>query len=289
MATLDVRAQDVSINVLSSPASLPVSTTGSIQVDLCNTDPNNISVPVNKLNPQISVSSDVTILGVTKSDGSSLTDFTVSSNTGQTITLTNAVPIPNLNCLSFKIVIQGTSTGIPGGVGNIAAVLNFQNSPTTGNQAFNDNSATSISIFQAGPDLTPVVYAQPSLLYGGKSISVVVDVFELNAVATNGTVTVNVTRDPKFSLNFEPTASSIGGHSVQNSAWSFDDSSPDYYILTSNQAVGAGSLLSFGLNGMFEPGSTTGTVNISTVIMGSTGEQNLTNNSDADKIEYFQQ
>lgn len=285
------RAQDISINVLSSSATLPLSTTGSIQVDLCNIDPNNVAAAVNTLNPQISVGSNVTILGVTNVDGSPLTNFTILSNTGQVIRLANSVSLPNPTCLSFKVIIQGATIDTPGTIGGIAAVLAFQGSQTPGNRTFNDNSATSVSVIAPliGPDVTPVIYVNPSSIYGNRSMSVIVEVYELNSIATSGPITINVTRDPKLSLTFDPTANLVGGRSVQNSDWGFDDSSPDHYVLTSHQAATAGSMMAFGLSGTFSSGATSGVINVSSVIMGSEGENNLSNNADADKVEYFQQ
>ena len=287
-----VQAQDVSINILNTPASLPLSTTGSIQVDLCNTDPDNLSAPVNKLNPQISVGPNVTIVGVANLDGSPLTNFTIVSNTSQIIRLTNTVPLPNPVCLSFKVIVQGTMIDTPGSIGGITAMLDFQGSQTAGNKTFNDNSTTSVAVIvnpQFGPDMTPVLYARPSSIYGNTPFRVIVDVLELNSIATSGVVTVKLTRDARVSLNFDPTATSVGGRPVQNSAWSFDDSNPALYSLTTNQVMPAGGKVSFGLSGMLSPGATTGVLTISSIIVSSGGEQRIINNTSTNKIEYFSQ
>lgn len=285
-------AQDVSINILTSSATLPLSTTGSIQVDLCNTDPTNVDVPVNKLNPQISVGSNVTILGVTNLDGTPLTNFTVVSNTGQVIRLSNLVSLPNTNCLSFRVIIRGQIINTPGNVGDIAAVLDFQGSQTADNKTFNDNSTSSVAVTinpLLGPDLTSVIYVRPSPVYGSSPISVVVDVLELNSVASSGMITVKITRDNKLNLSFNSTESSVGGRQVQNSAWSFDGSNPSYYVLTTQQVIAAGDHLSFGLNGAVSPNGTIGTLNVSSVITGNGSEQKINNNTSASKMEYFHQ
>ena len=79
--------------------------------------------------------------------------------------------------------------------------------------------------------------------------------------------------------------------SVQNGSWSFDGTSnANYYILTTSQSVAAGGKLSFGLTGVLTPGATTGGLSISAgLVGGTTGEIPATNNSDADKVDYFQQ
>ena len=157
------------------------------------------------------------------------------------------------------------------------------------------NSVTSQNLLvvtaSALPDLTPVLYARPSSTYNTKPISVVVEVYELNGAPTHGPIVVKLNKDPKTSLSFSPRASSVGGISVQNGAWSFDsDSDEDYYILTSTQAIAAGDVLAFGLTGNLSPGATSGSLTFTGVLgPGSGGEVLITNNSDADKIDFFQQ
>lgn len=140
------------------------------------------------------------------------------------------------------------------------------------------------------PDLTPIVYARPSSVHNTSAITIVVDLLELNSVATSGLITVKVSKEDIVSLIFPTGATTVNNHSVQNSVWSFDDSSdPDYYLLTTSTSVPANGLLSFGLTGTLTPGSTAGTLAVGTVIVGgSGGETKVANNSDADKIDYFQ-
>lgn len=140
------------------------------------------------------------------------------------------------------------------------------------------------------PDLTSIVYARPTTLYGTSNITVIVDVIELNNVATSGLITVKLTRDKKASLSFSPTATRINNQDVKNSIWSFNGTDPDYYVLTTNEPIAAGDKLTLGLSGTFAPGATTGFITASVVVLGTAvGEVRTTNNVDADKVEYFQQ
>ena len=139
-------------------------------------------------------------------------------------------------------------------------------------------------------DLTPLIYARPTAVYGNSSLTVVVDVEELNSVATRGSLTVKVSKDPKVSLRFDASLTQLNGRSVQNSAWRFEDSDPDYYILTTSQSVAAGDQLSFGLVGSLSPGASSGVLTVSSTVLPTTvREAKLGNNIDADKVEYFQQ
>ncbi|CAN5249760.1 hypothetical protein BH09BAC4_BH09BAC4_35700 [soil metagenome] len=278
-------AQDVSINILSVPATLPLSTTGVIQVDLCNTDPTNISAPVDKLKPQITVGSNVTILGVTNVDGSPLVNFAVLSNTGQTISLSNTVPLANSNCITFNVIVRGAVLDQPGSVGDVVASLDSQ---TSNNKTFNDNSISSVAVIaNPGPDLVPLIFALPSLTYGTSTINVVVNVLELNSVASNEVITVKLARDSRLVLNFDPFAGLIGGRPVQNSAWNFDNSDSDFYVLTTKQIFPAHGKISFGLSGLLSPDNSSGTFSVGSVVAGSAGELNISNNGDAEVIHYF--
>ncbi|UFH51948.1 hypothetical protein [Spirosoma sp. KNUC1025] len=168
-------------------------------------------------------------------------------------------------------------------------VFTFTAIDNAGKESVTTGTATLNSI--RVPDLTPIIYARPSTTYNTTNISVVVDVFELSNVATSGLITVKLTKDPKITLSFPGTATSVGGRTVSNGAWSFDGELDDYYyILTTTQVVGAGNVLSFGLTGKLTPGATSGTLTLTTVIDGgSGGEVKITNNTDADKIDFFQQ
>ncbi|MBD2757221.1 hypothetical protein [Spirosoma validum] len=139
-------------------------------------------------------------------------------------------------------------------------------------------------------DLSPIVYARPTTVYGSAPFTVVIDVVELNSVATSGSFTVRVTKDQKLNLDFDPGLTSVNGRTVQNSVWSLDNSNPNYYILTTSQSVAAGDRLSFGLTGQLSPGASSGIVTVSSTVLPATVvEARLNNNIDADKVEYFQQ
>ncbi|MBD2757875.1 beta strand repeat-containing protein [Spirosoma validum] len=157
-------------------------------------------------------------------------------------------------------------------------------STNTGTAVIN-SSAVSV------PDLTPISYARPSTVYNTTTITVVVDVVELLGVATNGLITVRVTKDAKLPLSFDPAATRVNGRSVQNNLWTFNaTANPNYYMLTTTSVVAAGDKLTFGFTGQLIPGATTGALTVSSVIIGgSGGEARVNNNVDADKMDYFQQ
>lgn len=141
------------------------------------------------------------------------------------------------------------------------------------------------------PDLTLLLYARPSTVYGTKPIALVVDVMEVGGVDSRGLITVRLSKDSGFSLGFDPTTSLVNNRPVQNSEWSVDATSDEnYYLLTSRRVIAAGETLSIGLVGSLRAGATSGIVTVSGVLVGgSGGETKVTNNTDAEKIDYFQQ
>lgn len=236
----------------------PGSSTVSVDDDYVNTGPN------------MSVSGNV----LTNDIGNGLT----VSNPNTTVTSSGTLVISATGSYTF--------TPAPGATG-----------PVDFTYTACDNSATAVCgtatlhvLIIPIPDLFPVIYVRPSTVYNTTDITVVVDVVELNSIATNGQITVKLTRDTRVSLSFSTTATSVNDRMVQNSSWNFNDSDPNYYVLTTNQSVGAGDKLSFGLTGTLTPGATSGILTTSAVLTGNSGgEAKINNNADADKVDYFQQ
>ncbi|MBD2755285.1 NHL repeat-containing protein [Spirosoma validum] len=155
------------------------------------------------------------------------------------------------------------------------------------NGCFNTASVTVDQLL--GPDLTPLLYARPTIVNATTPVSVVVDLVELNGVATSGPLSLKISQQAGLSLSLPASATSVGGRPVSNSAWSLSGPSGGYYTLSSQQVISGGGLLSVGLTGRFSGVGSTGSLAISgTLVGGSGGEQKATNNTDADRLEYFQ-
>ena len=147
----------------------------------------------------------------------------------------------------------------------------------------------SVVTASALPDLLPIMTAFPSTQYGTTNLTTVVDVYELNAAPTSAAITVYIAKDPLVTLSFNASSVLVGGKQVQNSSWRFDNSNDNFYILTTEGRAGQGHK-TFGLTGVLTPGNTKGSLTITSTIAGvSGGEVKITNNSDADKIDYFKQ
>jgi len=182
---------------------------------------------------------------------------------------------------SATLIMENTTTALTG--------YTYRAIVGSGVCSVTSNSAT-LTVDPLKADLTVLLYAKPSLLYGNSQVNVVVDVVELNGLASTGLITLKITQDSKLILSMPATATMVGGRSVSNNVWSLSGPSNGYYVLTTNQGVGAGDKLSVGLLGNFVPGASTGQLTVSgTVLLSGGSEQRVANNVDADKLEYFQQ
>jgi hypothetical protein len=135
-------AQDVSINVTNA-ASVELGKSTPILVSVCNEDPNPIDAPANKLRPQLSAPNNVIITGVTNTDGTPLTGWTILTQSTTTVRLVNQNPLPNGVCFDFYVIVQGTFVS---GATNFNGTLGFQGPQTPGNNIANDNSISSIAV-----------------------------------------------------------------------------------------------------------------------------------------------
>ncbi len=184
-----------------------------------------------------------------------------------------------LNFNTGSLVLSGTPTQ----VGSYSLTIR-----ATDPSGLSTPLTLTVNVNNGAFDLTPVIFASPSTVVGNKPFVMVVDIYELNGVEVPSPIMVRVSKDTKGIMSFSQGATSVGGRPVQNSMWNFDSSDPDYFTLTSKQKISAGGVLSFGLEGMLSPGSTTGSLSFVAVVNGGVGED-VKNNNDSEKIEYFQQ
>jgi hypothetical protein len=138
------------------------------------------------------------------------------------------------------------------------------------------------------PDLTPNISAQPSIMNGTTNFYLTVNVTELYKVATAGTITVFMPRDPRLTFTYDNTMTMAGFTPVQNAVWSFDNSNPAFYIFTTTSSIPALGSSTFGMLATFTPGNTNGQYTLtSSILSGSGSEVKTSNNNDAESIDYF--
>jgi hypothetical protein len=140
------------------------------------------------------------------------------------------------------------------------------------------------------PDLTVSITAAPNIMGGKTPFCIYLKVSELNMTASQGPVQVIIPRDSRWSIDgaFDPTLTVLENNTLNNADWRLDASDPDYYIFTTDVAIPAGGFHVVGFKAIYDPGYAKGVYSItSQIIPGSGNEFNKSNNSDSEKIDYF--
>ena len=206
-----------------------------------------------------------------------------------------SVKYTSVNFPAGGVVIPTNTSGQPTQVikvdpvdGTVTASIPFQ--PNDNANVLSANTgAAKVPVYEL-PDLTPIITVAPTTMYGTTNFVTRVDVYNLaQDTASNGLITVYVTKSALINYTFNPTMTSAAGSSVQNNVWTMDaTSNSSYYLFTTNTPIEPQAVLSFGLNGTLTPGATQGQLtNTSVIYPGSGSETNFINNTDAETINYF--
>jgi hypothetical protein len=141
------------------------------------------------------------------------------------------------------------------------------------------------------PDYTPTLAIAPSAITGISNVRVIATITELLNRPSCSDVYVFVPRlEPRFTFTYEPTATLIGGVAVNNSAWQFFNTNPNFYVwkYVGGATFPAAGSIKFGYLGSYDPNQTDGVTTFSAqVFQGSGGEINLSNNTDSEVLLYF--
>jgi len=142
-------------------------------------------------------------------------------------------------------------------------------------------------------DLTPIVKILPGNISGNSLVQVAIKVSEVNVVDTDGSViSVRVPSDPRLVFVWDIGLTFVALTSVQNADWNYLGDNGTFHSWTYNGPgliINGQSTSSFGFFSFYDPQGTDGQTTITaTVVPFSGGECNLLNNSDSERLIYFQ-
>ena len=143
------------------------------------------------------------------------------------------------------------------------------------------------------PDYTPSITIAPSITVGISNMTVILEINELLDKDACSDVYVLVPKLlPRFTFNYDTTATSISGQTVNNADWQyFPNANPSFYIwkYVGTGGIYPGSGLSrIGYIGTYDPSNTDGQSTFSVqVFQGSGGENNPNNNTASAVLVYF--
>lgn len=145
---------------------------------------------------------------------SSLLEASISSYSSGLGTLTTTIS-PFASTTSTQLARN--SSAIDAGSNSAYAAVNGPATDLAGNPRF-DNTVIDMGAYEFQyPDLTSLLYARPTPLYGNSALTVVVNVLELKGTVTSGLITLKISQDAILSLSLPPSATLIDNRLVNNS------------------------------------------------------------------------
>lgn len=213
----------------------------------------------------------------------------VQINSSYRLVLTaNAVTI-GATLTASTLPVPWFSTGenlgaVAGNDGSVNAILAVSTTVGVETQA-------NFGIVQA-PDITPVITAQPNVMNGPTDFNIRVQVNELYQKDTEGTIVVRIPKDARWSLReaFDGNLVELDGVSLENNKWTHSENETQHIFTTVNSGVviPAGGLSRFGIKARWVAEAQEGIYTISVQIDSFSGNEiPINNNSDADKIDFF--
>lgn len=143
------------------------------------------------------------------------------------------------------------------------------------------------------PDLQPTISVLPTSFTVGaptysRTLRVVVRINEVEDIATTGDpIVVRIPRTSKLTFIYNPSLTSLGPNTLQNSMWTFT-STALYWEFTYNGVFPAYGESKFGFEATFMSEGETGQMFFNSIIVnGSGGETNFLNNVDDERIDYI--
>lgn len=137
------------------------------------------------------------------------------------------------------------------------------------------------------PDLSSVITFLPTSADGITTMAWTARFQELDNQPTSGTITAILPKDGRLNFTYDPSLTVIGPFGLNNADWSYDGSNASFHIWTSNVSIDALGISSFGFEGVYDPQGTSGQTTFTiTLLSGSGGELDGTNNADAETLNY---
>jgi|GEM_PF-1916858 len=142
------------------------------------------------------------------------------------------------------------------------------------------------------PDLTPTMTILPGNIAGMSPVGVAVQVTELETVDTDGAIIIRIPSDPRFVFTWDPTLTQAALVPILNSEWNYLGDNGFVHTWTYNGpgvVLPGGGVAGFGFEAIYDPQATDGQTTLTaTILPFSGGECNILNNTDSERLVYFQ-
>lgn len=143
------------------------------------------------------------------------------------------------------------------------------------------------------PDLSPVLTILPGNLAGQSAVEVAIQISELDSVHTDGTsIIVRVPSDPRLHFIWDIGLTTVALIPVQNADWNYLGDNGYVHTFEYNGPglmISADAKTALGFQAVYDPQATDGQTTLTvTILPFSGGECNLLNNTDAERLVYFE-
>lgn len=140
------------------------------------------------------------------------------------------------------------------------------------------------------PDLVVTLFSTPNVVQGATNIDLFINISEINGIRTEGLVTVSFPKDIRMTFTWNGVLANMVPFAVNNSDWTYSGSNQFFHQFTTNVSIGPNGISRIGLPAVFNPGNANGVfTQTATIVSYSGGEIKITNNTDSQQINYFNQ
>jgi len=143
------------------------------------------------------------------------------------------------------------------------------------------------------PNLTPIMTILPGNIAGFSAVDVAVQVSEVDSIDTDGSIIiVRIPSDPRLIFVWSISLTQAALVPVQNADWNYLGNNGFVHTWTYNGpglVIAGEGTAAFGFQSFYDPQSTDGQTTLTaTVLPFSGGECDITNNTDSERLVYFQ-
>lgn len=143
------------------------------------------------------------------------------------------------------------------------------------------------------PDLANVMTILPGNIAGVSNVDVAVQISELDSVDTDGSfIIVRIPSDPRLTFTWDPTLTQAALVPILNADWNYLGNNGFVHTWSYNGpgvVIPARGGAAFGFKSVYDPQATDGQTTLTaTILPFSGGECNLLNNTDSERMVYFE-
>jgi len=222
--------------------------------------------------------------------------LSIESFASDSISLSWGASTDNTGVTAYNIYRDGLNVGQATSLNytdyNVSGCSMYTYTVTAIDAAGNESAGSQLLVINnCPPDLTPTMVICPNIIHGMTSFDIIIKITELNLTATTGELVIRIPVDPRWELSppFNSSLTLLNGIELDNSDWTYTTDGTNHDFI-SNVPIVDGGQSAIGFTVTFNPDINRGDFNITARIESvEGGETRTSNNSDSERLDYFQQ